>query len=418
MFAHIFHKRVVISEGFRDGTQNINPGSAQKMISAQFDQKRQKCVHQNALPINMLEAKRLVLQQRKEAASDYWQGLLQSFGPMAPQRIKPLIALITVYFGAVGEAGFLAPVMDGLGIADQTLQLILAAVLVLVSSGLCHFLIHHYHTQSESRVSSNTSSERTPQPRYFQLLTTFLVLLFAAFVFTLLSLLGWWRAGELIFAASLENGELSNFLNRHSALTHSFITLLTIALPIYVAVAFEWSFDRLHRAREWRRGRRDYHKYSRRFETVDKKLTAVVLRGDCAVKALDAQEVEFLQAYLQHYDLGKQIGAHKQPTWHLVVKIIAVIPLILVGCMSLEPLFSLYLTAGVFRGLFYAFATMGVGGLHAYRAIKAWERPNALQMYSQMAIRWRGETRGYALPAESEDIRGFAPKCAGTSRSN
>ena len=60
----------------------------------------------------------------------------------------------------------------------------------------------------------------------------------ALFALATITTLGWWRAGEMIFAAQAKGGEWVRFLRENEVLTKICVTLLTLGLPFFAAMAF------------------------------------------------------------------------------------------------------------------------------------------------------------------------------------
>jgi hypothetical protein len=329
----------------------------------------------------------------------------------------PLLAVLSAAVVVAGEGIFLAPVMDGLGIAEPLQQYLLAIVLVLVSSGLLKIAFHQLRSaqvedddraatglnQSEATdhhadgdadpvtadpvsAPSAPPKQRSRYSRSFKLAGAGLLSLFAV---ALVFVLGWWRAEELIYAGSIDQDQLGNFLAENPTLTRAVITLLTVGLPIFAAVAFEWGFDSLHHAWQWRKARRANLRYSRQLNAAQKELEAKNQQLEHHNAALEEQRKEWEGAYYQEHELGTIVGAHKQPLWQVVLKIIAVLFIILLICyLVLDQWLAIVVPSALLRLLMYV---IGFGGLYAYFALKSWDRPNPEQLHKQRRTIWRSE---------------------------
>lgn len=397
--------RFVRAEGFYHGAQGATSDAAKAELDAHFRQTREKIQSDGIRPLKWLEAKIMTLTRRKADAENRWRTLEAETKGMAPEFAMPIVAILLAVLAVGGEVVLLAPVMDGFGIADPLWQLFTALVLVLVSSGLLELSIRQLRPGGQDDQGSGaTVPKDSDHYKAFTVITTVLLTVFA---FTLVFVLGWWRAEEMIFASILQQGEWGSFLKENATLTRVCVVLLTLGLPIFAAIAFDWSFARLRDAWEWRKARRQFQKLSRRLDVNQKRLEAKTEKTNCLLAALEEQRQEWVSAYLENYDLGKIVGARKQPLWQVLVKIAAVTLLILVSCLLLDPLLARYVDSG--RPLIYLLAALGFGGLYAYRASKAWDRPTPLELYRQRAINWRMEE----VPYGSDEVRPVATEKTG-----
>lgn len=375
--------RTVEAEGFRDGTQGVNPGTTVKEIEAQFGQREEQENQAAAERIKSLEAQAETLERRKDDSERHWAELEFRTEGMPPQIILPFVAVICAIAAVIGEAVFLAPVMDGFGIADATLQLIFAGVIVITTSGLFEITKRVYSGRThDSLATEETTSGASNASRlgglvFLGLLTTLaLVLVF---------ILGWWRAEEMIYAASVQTGSWKEFLTNSPVLTRLVVVLLTTALPIFVAIAFEWGLNGLHLAWEWRKSREAYKRIAKQLNSTQKALEKETEAKDSRIRELEQVREEWKQAYLQNHELGQKTGAWKLPLWRIVLKIAAVVLLVLTICLLLDPITAQYIESGWMRSLLYGCLTLDLGVLYASREIKAWDRPTAGQLYDQKA---------------------------------
>jgi hypothetical protein len=208
----------------------------------------------------------------------------------------------------------------------------------------------------------------------------------------------------MMFAASAQSGEWQQFLSQNATLTRCVVVLLTTGLPIFVALAFEWGLDSLRLAWEWRKSRREFRTTSASLEKTRKALEGEFEKKECRQKALDELREEWKQAYLQNHELGQRVGARRLPLWRVILKIGAVVFVIIAVCLLADTLVSSYVLSDLTRILLYACLTVGLGGLYAAHAIKAWDRPTARQLYKQQATLWRSEG-GHTLPPSSREFK-------------
>lgn len=390
--------RRIEAEGFRDGTQGVAPTPAQEEINALFARRKEQENHDATERIKTLEGRVEQLEQRKLDAERHWADLEIQTGGMPPQIMLPLCAAVLSALVVIGESIFLAPVMDGFGIADPTWQYLLAAVIVITCSGLIEITKRQWlHTsgdtgtaESTGRQAAQSKSSRWGRRLFFGFMALLAMLL--------VSVLGWWRAEEMMFAATSQQGEWQDFLSQNATLTRCVVVLLTTGLPIFVALAFEWGLDGLRMAWEWRKSRRAYRKTSAALEQTKKALEGEAEKKESRLKALDELREEWKNAYLQNHDLGRKVGARRLPLWCAVLKIVAVVFVLLAIYLVADPLVSGYIVSGSMRVVLYACLTAGLGGLYAARAVKAWDRPTASQLYQQQATLWRGDV---SLPQNS-----------------
>lgn len=376
--------KVIEVEGFRDGTQGVSPVAALEEINAQFKQRQEQENYDSAERIKTLEARVSHLGQSKADAERHWSDLEYSTGGMPPHIALPLCAVVCSALAVAGEAGLLAPVMDGLGIAEPSLQYLMAAVLVITCSGLIEITKRQFR-QPDTAASGQREERRNDGGRAtkkcFFIALTLLTLAFVSF-------LGWWRAEEMIFAASEQGGAWREFLSQNPMLTRVLVTLLTTGLPVFVALAFEWGLEGLRLSWEWRKTRRAFYRYSKRLDTIRKALEAETEKKESRLRLLGEMREEWRQVYVQNHELGRKVGAHQLPLWRAVLKIVTVTLLLLTACLLLDPWLEDYIASVLSRGVIYACAVLGLGGMYAAGAIKAWDRPTPRQLYENRATLW------------------------------
>ena len=222
--------RSIEAEGFYHGTQGTAPGAMQAELEAHFKGSQEKIQEDAISPLKHLEATVEVLKRRSSSAGNHWQTLETETKGMPPEIIMPLLAIILASLAIGGEAVLLAPVMDGFGIGERLWQFFTACVLVLVSSGLLELSIR------QMRPTEDDHHER------YNKATLVTTILLTAFAFTFVFVLGWWRAEEMIYASGLVQGAWASFLSQNQMLTRVCVILLTLGLPTFAAIAFDWGF--------------------------------------------------------------------------------------------------------------------------------------------------------------------------------
>ena len=354
--------------------------------------------------IKRLEALIANLRRRVAEAQDRWSDLQMRTDGMPPAIVLPLFAVVIAQLVVIGEAIFLAPVMDALGIADPAAQMVFAGVIVIVTSGLVEITKRQLLSHAEQDESNHDEQDELAERRkigfgvYLKAaLLCFLTVISLTFVF----FLGRWRAEQMIFAASLQHaGAWKQFMSSNPDLTRAVVVLLTTGLPVFVAVVFDWGLDGMRLAWEWRKAQFQNHRFGRRLNVAQKQLEAENETRDSRLTELDKTCDEWKGGYEHHHALGKQIGAWKTPLWRVILKIAAVLFVIAAICFLLDPYISNYITSDSARLFIYALVTFGLGGLYAAHAVRAWDRPSAKQLFKQRATIWRGTpTTGFsALP--------------------
>jgi len=382
--------RLVEVEGFYHGTQEVSPDPTQAQIDMHFRQSQEKVRLSSIKALKYCQAKIETLKRRKDDIEHHWRALEAETRGMPPQIAMPLLSVVVAALAVIGEVVLLAPVMDGFGIADRTWQLFTALVLVLVSSGLIELSIHQLHGDSieaengqHVRINLTSQDERDQ----YKLARVPVIALLALFTLTFIFVLGWWRAEEMIFSASQQQGAWGSFLIQNQKLTRVCVVLLTMGLPIFAAVALDWGIGCLSYAWEWRKTRQTFEKLAQQLDGARMDLEVESETRDCHIATLEAKKNEWINDYLANYEVGRIVGAKRQPLWQVVVKIAAVMLLLLATCLLADPVFVAYLKAG--RLAVYFLTTFGLTGLYAYRLIKEWDRPMPSQLYKQRALNWR-----------------------------
>lgn len=387
-----FNTRHIDAEGFQAGTQGVPPAAQLSEIAAFFAQLKERVVQEAADRIRRLEARIDTLARRLNDAEGRWSDLQMITDGMAPAAVLPICAVSVAMLVVLGEATFLAPVMDAFGIADPMAQILLAGVIVVVTSGLVEIakrqlVSHTRQVKHDDAADKELAPGRIGFAGYLKAaLLCFLTLVSLTLVF----FLGWWRAEQMIFAASLQHaGAWKQFMASNPGLTRAVVVLLTTGLPVFVALVFEWGLDGVRLAWEWRKARYQCHRFSKLLNAAKKKLEARREKHESRLTELDNMREEWNSSYEHHHAMGQQIGARKTQLWRVILKIGAVILVIAACCLFLDPYVSSYIGSPSGRLLIYALATLGLGGLYAAYALRAWDRPSARQLFKQRATIWR-----------------------------
>lgn len=377
--------RSIEAEGFFHGVHLVSREPVEHQVSAQFDQAAYQIAHDTVDSVKNLEAQETVLAVRRRDAEQLWRRLEAETGGMAPEVAMPLIATAGATLAVLGETLLLAPVMDGFGISDPNWQIVSATTFVVVGSGLLHLALLRIHEAMNLDETGKTADRRT---HWGTLVTTLL----SAFALATVTTLGWWRAGEMIFAADAMHGEWSQFLHQNELLTKTCLSLLTLALPFFTASSYEWGIARTRYALLWRRARKSHQRLLQQLETVRKGLQAVVEKRDRQMQMVEQQKQAWLQSYRENYQMGEHIGAQRPAAWRVVLHIGAVTLLIAAFCAVADVWLQRLMTTDG-RMWLYGCMTSGLGGLYAHLAVKAWVRPTPQQLYRQRAVVWRDPKR-------------------------
>lgn len=397
------------AEAFQAGTQGVDAAAQLGELEAGFSGLKQRVIQESTERIKRLEALISNLKRRIEEAEDHWADLQMRSDGMPPPVMLPLIVVALALLVVTGEAVFLAPVTDALGIADPAAQLTFAAVIVVVTSGLVEITRHQLMSHAEPSAQQQAGAEGTPARRLPRRLKVVSLLLLSALSLTLVFFLGSWRAEQLIFAASLQHsGAWKQFMSGNPGLTRAVVVLLTTGLPVFVAVVFDWGLSGLRLAWEWRKARLQRHSFAKRLDRAQKRREAEEDSRDSRMAELDEKCKEWKSSYEHHHALGRQIGARKTSLWHVALKIAAAVCVIAAACFILNPYMSTYIESGRVRLLLYVLLTLGLGGLYAARAFKAWDRPNARQLFKQRATIWRESPPSGAPHARNLEVSTMA----------
>ncbi len=370
------HINRVESAGFYDGSQGVDASLGQKRLEVLFDQAKAAAEMKMVKRIKKLEAKGQIRGRHKDEASTRWETCRTRFGVLPPQSALPLLGVLASLVVVAGEAIFLAPVMDGFGIADPYAQILLALVIVVAASGLVKIA---YSGIIRSSPDGAAATGRSGQ--------VFRICI-AALTLALLGSLGWWRSSELIFAESAQLDLLNRFLAANVYGTRAIVVLLTISLPIVAASLFFWGMTRIRTSATWRRARRDYLKRSNRLDRTAKawETEQEVLKQK--LTTLEKQKAEWISVYTRGHQLGQTIGARQTPLGFFILRTTGFALLVFVLAFFLLPLL---LRPGLSTGILILLSTvtaLGLGSLFLVGQLGAWSRPSATQLDRQRAVLW------------------------------
>jgi hypothetical protein len=234
-------QRNIEEQGFYLGTQEdgsgLAPQAAEAEIQASFTEQQEQARQRAEPRLKQLEARVETLTSQLAEAEPLWQAFA-ALSRVAPPFVLALLAVIGAGLTIVGEGLFLAPVLDGLGTTEPWEQKLLAGVIVLTASGLLKVMLHRLLPPTKPVLSHARETAATTSP-WQQRIGHGLTGLLTALAFSLLLVLGWWRAEELIYGATL-NPTLGGFLSQNAMLTRVCVILLTLGLPVFVAATLNW----------------------------------------------------------------------------------------------------------------------------------------------------------------------------------
>lgn len=227
--------RHIEAEGNYDGVHCLEvPTPTEREIEAEFERGKHEAEFTAVEKTKQLEAKAAILSSRKDEVEQHWRHFEAETRGMRPPVVLPLVAIGASVLAAYGESLLIAPVMDGFGIASRTAQFAAAWTVVVIAAGLFHFAAKRIHG-AMLREEAGASAQ---SPVIGRLITAAAICLAIAFA----GYFGWWRAGVMIFTGEARQGAWGAFLHGHAGLTRICVTLLTIGLPLFAAVALDWGF--------------------------------------------------------------------------------------------------------------------------------------------------------------------------------
>ena len=382
--------------GFLHGTQGTAPEHEQAQLEAQVKEQEERVKRDAVDSVQRLEAREVIVARQHAEAATLWVTFRDETGGRVPNFVLPKTVMLLATVLLFGEVFFLSPMMDGLGIANPFGQFLIAAIIVLSAGFLAHLC--QQQLLGESTQSVRAGGQPQKQGKSAHLIGTVLL---TVLTFSLIFILGRWRAVEMVFLAG---GKWGEFLRLYEGLTVSLVTLLTIALPIVAAVALDWAIEQSYYARLWRRAKHDDGKLHSQLETVRKQRAAVVQKREHEIQMVRQHGCRLLSAYHEFYDLGQHIGARRPPLYLFALKVMAFGLLLIVGCILVD-LFVGAEIPGLIRLALYTVLVLALVATYSHRVFRLWERPTPSELYHWRGIRWRPETEPAPQHATTESRR-------------
>lgn len=399
-------QKEVEAEGFHRGTQEYPEGEvlidpSRDGLEADFDRRMEEAEQASADRIKGLEARVETLERETGEAGEVRERM-ERLTKVAPPFMLALAGIVAAVFGVVGEAMYLAPVLQGQGIEDPPEQLFVALVIVVTAAILVKMTIHRLFPPAELKLSDEGAGAEDSRRHLRGWLGAGATAAMAIFTIGMLGMLGLWRAEELIFSASVSEGEssaLGRFLGENPTLTKICVVLLTVALPIAAALALDWGLRQLHFAWQWRRARRIHLRRGRQLDKAEKGLEAEREKLAKRKEALARRRDEWVKALEEQYELGRRIRARRLPLWRVILKIAMAAALIFALCALAMPFLAEWVVDEGMQWAILLTVWLGVSLGYAVKALHAWERPNPRQLFRQQAVLWRDEAlQPVALP--------------------
>lgn len=360
------------AKAFALGAKGSPIADFENEIEAEFGKLREQKIADSAETIKTLEAQTVVAQKRKDDAEERWTLLNTLHEGRTISFVKPALSVATATILVFAEGGLLAPTMDGLNIANQWIQLIVAIAMVGALSGLLEISVHNFH--------------KTPRRLW-------LVIAPAAFSIFTLAIFGWWRGEEVIFAG-LQGGE-STFASENPWLTRILLTLVTIALPITAAFLMDFGLKWLRFFWERFKARSDFQRFTKEVDENQKKLEAAHEKRAAELEKIEQDRESWLSAARDNWEQGKVIGAWKRPFWEAVVLpttivgILIFVIVMIVGMVLIDPMLAEFIGSDLSRVALLVLFSIGLTGLFAMHFIRKWNRPTDEELFKQRATHWQ-----------------------------
>lgn len=361
------NQKQVEAEGYVAGANSLDTQAAREEIRAMFAEMKEEAIRKALPRLKKLTAREVVLKSLRDEAQKRWANMKALTKERLPQVFLPFTASVFSFVLCVGETALLAPITQGLGIAHEVMQLLVAGVIVLALTGLVKITAWYYRKPESSFVWR----------------VVFTLLCVSSLVF-----LGWFRAAELIYATAQGANKLKSFLSQAEGLTTLVLTLLTVTLPVVAGIALDWGLENLRLAWEWRNARRANTNYIRKHENAKQTLEAAKEQLARTEKIIDRQCDSFTQAYLNAYEQGRTLGAEPFSLKLLMLRVLAfglltMFAVFVSAYIWLDEILLQAITTDGARLMLYGAAWLGATACYAAFEIKAWLRPSAAQIYAQ-----------------------------------
>lgn len=360
------------AKSFVFGTQGVPLDDFENQLEADFGKAREQKIADSVETIKTLEAQMNVSQKRKDDAEERWTLLNALHEGRTISFAKPALSMAIASILVFAEGGLLAPTMDGLNIANEWIQLIVAIAMVGALSGLLEISVHNFH--------------KTPRRLW-------LVVAPAAFSITTLAIFGWWRGEEVIFAGKQDGG--STFASENALLTRVLLMLVTIALPITAAFFLDFGLKGLRFFRERLNARSDFQKFTREVDENQKKLEAAHEKRVAELEKIEQDRESWLGSARDSWEHGRITGAWKLPFWQAVVMPTAIVGILIfvivmiAGMVLIDPVLAQFIESDLFRVALFVLLSIGLTGLFAMHFIRKWNRPTAEEIFKHPATHWQ-----------------------------
>lgn len=321
-------------EGFYKGAQGVPPDESVAEVAAQFDREASDARYNSVTRLKALEGRHQYLNSIANDVQTEWQNVRQSVGDECPQIVMPVVLTIIGFAALISEAVMLAPTFDDFGVADPTLQLV-------VAFGVAGAAMIPLHWALES-VYKRLSFAKTVLAR-----TAGVAVLIAV------ACLGVMRCRHMAFAAGLSDSPLSRFLSSYPIITTFVFVFVTLAFPIAAAVASTHGMDTI---RAWTRYVRARHRAARLPEErmqLAKKIEAEKEKQQHELKGIEERKKSFVSCFRADHELGAAIGAKQPAMWMVWLKatiagLIALVVTWPLGLISIPIVAAVFLAAWIY----------------------------------------------------------------------
>lgn len=360
------------AKAFVKGSQGEMLDDFENEIRAKFGKEREQKIADSVETVKTLEAQTEVAQKRKDDAEERWTMLNTLHEGRTLSVVKPALSVAIATVLVFAEGGLLAPTMDGLNIANQWIQLIVAIAMVGALSGLLEISVHNFH--------------KTPRRLW-------LVIAPAAFSIITLAIFGWWRGEEVIFAGT-QDGE-STFASENPWLTRILLTLVTIVLPITAAFLMDFGLKGLRFFWERFKARSNFQKFTKEVDENQKKLEAAHEKRAAELEKIEQDREMWLSSARDSWEQGRTIGAWKLPFWQAVVMptiiagILIFVIVMIAGMVLIDPVLAGFIENDIFRIALFVLLSLGLTVLFAMHFIRKWNRPTNEELFNQRATHWQ-----------------------------